>query len=445
MKKMNKFLLTILMTWGCILAAAAEIHVEVSGGQASGIPIAVVPFSLEGADKHDIEDIAGVVQSDLNNSGQFAAIPTQTMQQFPTQGSQVQYAYWQGVGADDLIIGRIQKTGSLRFRVNFELLDVFKQKANDGSSAPLLAMQFEDVHAHEFRALAHHISDLIFEKLIGVRGVFSTRIAYISVIPGTKGDIHTLEIADSDGHNPKSLYRSSFPLMSPAWSWDAKKIAFVSFDKDRQSVNVVDVNTGKVQKITQFPGINSAPSWSPDNRSLALVLSKEGNPKLYIADLASKQLTRLTDGTSIDTEPCFTPDGRSVVFTSNRSGKPQIYKIDLGSRKIDRLTFAGDYNAKPSLTPDGKRLVMMHRGDDGLFNIAVQPLQGGELKLLTRSSLSDSPSVAPNGMMVLYGIEESGRGVLGAVSLDGRIKIRLPAGEGNVQSPAWAPFPFSKF
>jgi len=425
---MNKVLRSVLPLLLALLvgfggAVQAEIHVEVRGGQATGIPIAINPFVLDSHENQNLEDIAGVVKSDLGNSGQFA----------PTVES----------SADHLVTGSIQKTGNLRYRVYFELRDKFKQKAS-GNDA-VLTMQFNDVHAHEFRPLAHHISDLIFEKLIGVRGVFSTRIAYISVIPGSKGDIHTLEVADSDGHNPKALYRSAFPLMSPSWSSDAKQIAFVSFDKDRQSVNVVDVNTGKVQKITQFPGINSAPSWSPDNRTLALVLSKEGSPKIYLADLTSKKLTRLTDGSSIDTEPCFTPDGRAVMFTSNRSGKPQIYKIDLGSRKIERITFEGDYNAKPSLTPDGKRLVMMHRDEDGLFNIAVQSLQQGGLKILTRSSLSDSPSVAPNGMMVLYGVEEGGRGVLGAVSLDGRIKIRLPAQTGNVQSPAWAPFPFSKF
>ena len=315
-----KILTMTSLIWIGVFSAEAGIHIEVSGGRAVGIPIAINPFVLDSHENQDLEDIAGVVKSDLGNSGQFA----------PTTES----------SADHLVTGSIQKTGNLRYRVSFALRDKFKQKAN-GNDA-VLTMQFNDVHAHEFRPLAHHISDLIFEKLIGVRGVFSTRIAYISVIPGSKGDIHTLEVADSDGHNPKALYRSAFPLMSPAWSSDAKQIAFVSFDKDRQSVNVVDVNTGKVQKITQFPGINSAPSWSPDNRTLALVLSKEGSPKIYLADLTSKKLTRLTDGSSIDTEPCFTPDGRAVVFTSNRSGKPQIYKVDLDRTKSSASLFEGD-------------------------------------------------------------------------------------------------------
>ncbi len=419
--------------------ANASLYVEITGGQAAGLPIAIVPFNIEGADRASLEDITAVIKADLQNSGQFNPTPFNAIKQQPSQSRTVQYPYWQSLGVEDLVIGNVRKTGS-RYSINFELLDVVRQKAEGTQPVPLLAMQFDDVKPEEFRALAHHISDVIFEKLIGVKGIFSTRIAYVSVVPGSKGNIHTLEVADSDGFNPKPLYRSAFPLMSPAWSPDGKKIAFVSFENDRANVSLVEVLTGRVQKITQFPGINGAPTWSPDNRTLALVLSKEGSPKIYTVDLVGKQLTRITDGASIDTEPSFTPDGRSIVFTSNRGGKPQIYKVTLGAGKVERITFTGDYNAKPSVTPDGKRLVMLHRDEDGLFNIAVQTLGSGELKLLTRSSLSDSPSIAPNGMMVLYGSKEGGQGVLGAVSLDGRVKIRLPAREGNVQEPAWSPF-----
>jgi len=437
----------ILLLWfGFFSQAFAILSVEITEGQSSGLPIAIVPFGLEGTGHHGggTEGVSAVIRSDLENSGQFSPTSFHQMTEFPHRREMVRYPYWKSLGAENIVIGEIKKTGGSRYTVHFELLDVVQQRAEGSPKPPLLAMQFDNVHADEFRALAHHISDLIFEKLIGVKGIFSTRIAYVSTVPGSKGELYTLEVADSDGHNPKALYRSSFPIMSPAWSPDGKRIAFVSFDKDRQSVNIVEVATGKVQKITQFPGINNAPAWSPDNKTLALMLSKDGSSKIYLVDLEDKKLTRLTEGSSIDAEPCFTPDGRAVVFTSNRGGKPQIYRVTLGSGQIDRLTFNGDYNAKPSVTPDGKRLVMMHRGDNGLFSIAVQSLATGEFKIITQSSLIDSPSLAANGMMVLYGIEEGDKEMLGAVSLDGRVKIRLPAREARVKCPAWSPFPYSK-
>jgi TolB protein len=433
------FLSFLIFLWSLASIAQASLYVEISGGVAAGLPIAIVPFNVEGTDAGNIDNLAKIIKSDLENSGQFKPTTFDTIKQFPAQAADVKYDYWQGLGVEDVVVGRVTKTGS-DYSVAFSLLDVIRQKAEGASRAPLLTMHFDHVRPEEFRALAHHISDLIFEKLIGIKGIFSTRIAYVSVMQGSNGTIHTLEVADSDGFNPKPLYRSAYPIMSPAWSPDAKRVAFVSFDKNRAGINIVDVINGRMERLTQFPGINGAPTWSPDNHTLALVLSKDGSPKIYTMDVGSKRLTRLTEGTGIDTEPSFAPDGRSIVFTSSRGGKPQIYRVGLDSRKIERLTFKGDYNAKPSLTPDNKRLVMLHRDEGGLFSIAVQSLGTGELKTLTRSSLSDSPNLAPNGMMVLYGSEEGGRGVLGAVSLDGRVKIRLPSREGNVQEPAWSPF-----
>jgi TolB protein len=437
--KMSVFGFMGLLIWWMTSIANASLYVEITGGVAAGLPIALVPFGVEGIDADSVEDLSKIIKSDLENSGQFKPLGFQAIKQFPRHQNEVQYPYWQSLGIEDLVVGQIKKTGAT-FTVSFALLDVIRQKSEGVSRSPLLAMHFDNVRPQDFRALAHHISDCIFEKLIGIKGIFSTRIAYISVTQGSKGRTHTLEVADSDGFNPKPLYRSAYPLMSPAWSPDGKRIAFASFEKDRAGINIVEVLSGHVERLTQFPGINGAPTWSPDNQTLALVLSKDGSPKIYSMDVASKRLTRLTEGTGIDTEPSFAPDGRSIVFTSSRGGKPQIYRVALDSRKIERLSFKGDYNAKPSLTPDNKKLVMLHRDEGGLFSIAVQTLNTGELKILTRSSLSDSPNLAPNGMMVLYGSEEGGQGVLGAVSLDGRVKIRLPSREGNVQEPAWSPF-----
>lgn len=431
-------LLMMMSFWMVAMGAdAALMNIVIDGGATGGIPVAVVPFKLENANQTEVLDIADIIHKDLQSSGQFSPLAMQQIRQFPHTRSEVQFPYWQSLHMEDLVIGSVRKTDG-GYTLVFELLDIVRQKASL-DKPPLLSMQFDNIKPQDFRALAHHISDLIFEKIIGVKGFFSTRIAYISTNHRNNGIVCTLEIADYDGHNPKTLYQSHFPIMSPTWSPDGKKIAFVSFEKERSSINVIDLS-GRIERLCQFPGINSAPAWSPDGRTLALVLSKDGGPKIYTMDLASKSLSRVTDGTGIDTEPSFAPDGRSIVFTSDRGGKPQIYRVTLGSRKIDRITFAGNYNAKPTLTPDGKNLVTLHRAEGGLFCIAVHSLTHGGHKILTQTGLNDSPTLAPNGMMVIYGALSGGRKVLGAVTLDGRLKIRLPGRDGEVQEPAWSPF-----
>ncbi|MEY3182019.1 MAG: Tol-Pal system protein TolB [Pseudomonadota bacterium] len=444
----------------CFIPLAVEaktlMNIVVDGGQFGGLPIAVVPFS---SDDRTHQEIATVIHQDLQNSGQFRVTPMGRINQFPDQISAVDYGYWKNVGAESLVLGRLQKQGQDDYTVYFELLDVFKGKT-DARQLPLLSMRFDHIHPSQFRALAHHVADLVFEKLIGVKGIFSTRIAYISVerentvgfgqeerfARSTKKrhaikTKHTLQIADADGANPKILYRSDYPLMSPAWSPDGKQLAFVSFEHNRSQVSIVDVITGKVVRLTAFPGINGAPAWSPDGRQLAVVLSKEGTPKIYVLDIATKKLSMMTDGIGIDTEPYWDPKGHSIVFTSNRGGRPQIYRVDVSSKKVSRLTFNGVYNARPSITADGKKLIMMHQATPGgAFGIAVQNLETNALKVLTKATLDDSPSVAPNGMMVLYGSQRAGRQILGAVSLDGKVKLQLPAQEGDVQEPAWSPF-----
>jgi len=429
--------LSLLLAFGLVSSASASIYLEISGGHQGGLPIAVLPF--QGDQTAGLDDIADIIRKDLSGSGQFKALPVSIMDQFPASKEQVQYPYWRKLGAESMVLGKLRKTGNSQYEVTFSLLDTFNK---DHLKAPiLLEMRFDNIRAQDLRALGHHISDHIFEKLIGIKGIFSTRIAYVSVTQHGGGKAsYVLEVADHDGFNPKQLLRSSYPLMSPSWSPDGKQLAFVSFENNRAGVNVVDIASARIQNITHFPGINGAPSWSPDGQSLALVLSKDGNPKIYTLGIASKQLRAITEGSSIDTEPRWDPNGQSVVFTSNRGGKPQIYRAHLASNRIERLTFKGDYNARPSLTPDGKRLVMMHRTENGAYRIAVQNLQNGELKVLTHAAQDESPSLAPNGMMVLYGSQDGGRGILGAVSLDGRIKLRLPAREGNVQEPAWSPF-----
>ena len=249
-----------------------------------------------------IKEITDVISSDLQSSGQFKPLSLSDVKEFPSQQTEVNTSYWKAQGIEDLVIGTVQKNGS-NYTVHFTLLDMVK-KTSDAQAQVLLDMQFSNIAANKLRALAHHISDLIFQKLIGVRGIFSTRIAYISVLQDGRNRRYVLEVADSDGHNPRVLYRSDYILMSPAWSPDARRIAFVSYEKERASVNVVDLTTGKIERITQFPGMNNAPTFSPDGRSLALVLSKDGSPKIYTVDLASKKLKKVTDGPGADTEPC---------------------------------------------------------------------------------------------------------------------------------------------
>lgn len=441
MTRYKQMISLLLVSLGLCLGFNAQAGLRtlvIDGGQVDGLPVAVVPFAVEGLEKAQGEEIAAIIQKDLQTSGQFKVLSTQALRQFPSHQAEVQYPYWQSLKIEDMVVGSIQKAGS-RYNVKFELLDVARQKTQT-PQAPLLATHFDNIQPHELRGLAHHISDLVFQKLIGMKGFFSTRIAYISILQNGKNAQRTLEVADYDGHNPKTLFRCAAPIMSPTWSPEGKRIAFVSFEKNRSSINIVDVLTGRVERVTQFPGINSAPAWSPDGRKLAVVLSKDGGPKIYSIDLASKQVSQLTSGAGIDTEPCWAPDGHSIVFTSDRGGKPQIYRVTLGAGKVDRLTFTGTYNAKPSLTPDGKNLVTLHRNEEGLFSIAVHNLSNGAARVLTQTGLNDSPALAPNGMMVLYGAQDGGQGVLGAVTLDGRLKMRLPAREGSVQEPAWSPF-----
>lgn len=431
------FLLGLLCSHGVI---AKPLYIEITGGQNVGIPIAVVPFtSVAPRDPIDraveVENIAEIIKNDLQNSGHFHTLDVASNPTNPRDATQVNFGYWKNYGAANLILGAVIPKGNGLYDISFELIDVYKNKPE-----PLLSMRFKDKRPGQFRALAHYISDVAFKKITGVRGFFSTRIAYITVERFKNETVHTLTVADADGYNDKPLVATNYPLMSPRWSPDGKKLVFVSFKGGRSSINTVSIDTGKIEVLTRYPGINGAPSWSPDGRKLALVLSKDGAPKIYVLDLTTKALQKLTQGASLDTEPYWHPDNQSILFTSNRGGKPQIYRVALSSGEVSRVTYQGNYNATPSLTPDGKQLIILHQSEKGAYNIAVQDLSTGKLKVITRANLDESPTLAPNGMMVLYGTRETNQNVLGAVTLDGKFRMRLPMREGNVKEPAWSPF-----
>lgn len=421
-------------------ASFAILSMELTRGMSGAVPIAIVPFAVQGASPS--EDIAGIISNDLQNSGRFKVYGSDAMTSFPTNPSEVNFDSFRKIGADDLVIGKVQQVGPDSYQVSFQLMDVFKgQGSPEAAKQAMVINQKFTVPGGQLRPLAHHISDLIYKQITGVRGIFSTRLAYVVVQRPQSGPTrYTLEVADQDGYNPRPLLTSTDPIMSPDWSPNGKKIAYVSFEKRRSSIYVQDVATGERQLVSQFSGINGAPSWSPDGRRLALVLSKSGSPNIYVMDIATHHLTQLTNDFSINTEPAWSPDGSKIVFTSNRGGSPQIYQIDMRSHAVSRVTYNGKYNARASFTPDGNHIVVINQ-DSGVFNIGVLDLDTGSFRILTNSGADHgSPSMAPNGSMTLFEMIDGGRSVLGMVATDGSVHIRLPGRNGEVQDPAWSPF-----
>lgn len=421
--------------YGLLLACQlgyANLQIEITRGSDNPTRLAVVPFSQAG----DVyaEDLASIVAADLNRSGQFELTPRQAMLSLPTSSAQVHYRDWRALGVEYVVVGKAQKfEGELL--LEFELLDINQQRV----------MQKRRIkqRAGAERSVAHKASDIVYEALTGIKGVFGSRMMYVSVSGDlTSGQTHRLYIADADGARPKQVLKSDEPILSPAWSPDGAEIAYVSFERKRPSIYRQNLRTGERERLTNFPGLNGAPAWSPDGQKMAMVLSKDGNPEIYLMDLRSKALTRLTNHPAIETEPEWMPDGRSLVFTSDRGGRPQIYQLDLASLQVKRLTYRGDYNASAQLLADGKSMVMVHRdrqGGSDDYHIAWMELATGRLIVLTRSTLDESPSIAPNGSMLLYATKYRGRGVLAAVALDGGFKYRLPSPQSDVREPAWAP------
>ncbi|MCX7119243.1 MAG: Tol-Pal system beta propeller repeat protein TolB [Legionellales bacterium] len=410
-----------LFLWIAISTRIFALDLELTQGISAALPIGINAF---GYDDH-ARSLTTVITNDLKISGQFKILPAQGNGQSPLQ-------YWQQAGADSVLSGEVVPTGDGRMAVSFKLVDSAAQ------GRQLLANNYV-IQEGQLRALAHHISDEVYKKLTGERGVFSTKIAYILVQRGMRGARYSLEVADMDGFHPQNLLVSSEPIMSPAWSPDGQSIAYVSFEKKRAQIYKVDVSTGQRRLITSFSGINGAPAWSPSGRELAVVLSKEGTPKIYSVNMENGQMRQLTFGSAIDTEPKYSADGGSIIFTSGRGGSPQIYRLSLANGQVSRMSFNGNYNARASYTPNQQSIVMLHRSDRD-FNIAVQDIHSGQVTTLTNSSMDESPSVAPNGRLVLYATHDRNQGILGMVSIDGRIRLKFPSRDGDIQEPAWSPY-----
>ena len=415
----------------CLLSAPlhAALDIEIFGGGSSQIPIAIVPFAAE---ERLAQSVTAVLKSDLQRSGLFRMVSSESSA--PHEPSEIIYPDWQMRGANAMVIGSTRTLPNGQIEVRYRLMDVAKKE--------MLISDTETVSVKQLRAVAHRMADNIYEKLTGDVGVFSTRIAYVA----KQGKKYALRIADADGFNARTAIEYTEPIISLAWSPDGTKIAYVSFENKKPVIHVQTLATGERKAVAKFRGSNSAPAWSPDGKKIAVVLSKKGGSQIFLINSDGSGLKRLTQSSSIDTEPNFSPDGKSIIFTSDRGGSPQIYRMPVigsASRVAERLTFEGSYNVSPQYHHDGRSFTFIHR-NDSQFNVAIQNLETRQVQLLTDSSFDESPSFAPNGKIILYATEIKGRGILAAVSSDGRTRQELSTQEGDIREPAWGPLPKSR-
>ena len=402
---------------------ALALEIVVTQGSESALPIAVAPFPG-----------STVVSNDLRLSGQFSPLAEEQMISRPDRLSEVNFTDWRLLEIPTLVTGRVVEGEGGREQLEIQLVDVYRKR--------LLAhyrFSLGDGSARSIRQTAHAVSDLIYKALTGIRGAFSTHIAYVSVEHAESGKrSYTLELADADGENVQVLLTSFAPLLSPAWSPDGRQLAYVSFENGRSEVWVQGVYDGKRTRVASFRGKNSAPAWSPDGKQLALSLSRDGNSEIYLFELRSQQLQRLTRNRGADTEPVWSPDGKSIAFLSDRSGGPQIYRQDIAGGRATRVTFRGRYNTSPDWSPDGERLAFLH-GEGGRYRIAVMDPDSGVVRILTNNRQDESPSFAPNGELIVYATQHDGRGVLEIASVDGGSVQQLSLRGKDVREPAWSP------
>ncbi len=412
--------------------AHAQLVIELDQIGVKPAPIAVVPFAWQGEGNMP-QDVAAVISADLKRSGRFEPVARELMLSRPTSGAEMNFDDWRRLGSEVVIVGRLIQNSEDDYSVQFQVFDVFSSRQILGYLMPS--------SKRGLRLAAHRAADMIYEKLTGIAGIFSTRIAYITA-SGTPGnEVYEMIVSDADGENQNRIARSTgYPMMSPSWSPDGRKLAYVSFKGGRSSIVVQTLRTGSTRVVSRKEGINGAPSWSPDGRKLALTLSGQGgNPDIWVLTLADNSFKRLTTRRSIETEASWSPDGKFVYFTSDRAGAPQVYRVPAAGGDVERISFEGRYNARPRLSPDGEKVAVVH-DDRGNFRIGVLDIEKRDLQVLTDGGLDESPAFAPNGETLIYATRVGGKGVLATVTVDGAIRQRLASRAGDVREPVWSPF-----
>jgi TolB protein len=420
---MLKTLLVRTVAVASLLAASvthAQLRVEIAGVGARQIPIAVAGFADETVAP---AQVSAIIKADLERSGMFRVMDAGVI----PENAQVNYGDWKSRGADALVVGSVQRLADGRYDVHYRLLDTVKSTQ---LSALALAAQPQFT-----RVTGHKIADDIYEKLLGIRGAFATRVAYVTKV----GNEYRLEVADADGEGVNVALRSNEPIISPAWSPDGTRVAYVSFEKKKPVVYVQNLVTRQRTIVADFKGSNSAPSWSPDGTKLAIALARDGLTQVYTVSADGGNLQRMTHTDGIDTEPQYSPDGQWIYFTSDRSGGPQIYKMPANGGSAQRVTFNGPYNISPRISPDGKTLAYIGRRE-GRFQLYALDLTNGQELRLSDTARDESPSFSPNGQYIMYATESGRRGSLAVVSVDGRVKQRLTTQAGDIREPNWGPF-----
>ncbi len=419
-------------------AANAQLRIEVTSGVVDPIPVAVAP--LVAADAETLAalgtlDLAGIIRRDLESSGRFRALAPERMPADTSGSAALIAADWRARGVDYLVRGRVSREGLAGFAIDYELVGALV------GQTLITERVVTPNQTSAWRNAAHRVADRVYERILGVRGAFATRVAYVSVDGAPPTQSYQLIVADADGEGPRVVLESRQPLMSPAWSPDGEWLAYVSFESGAAAIYVQQLRTGERRRVSARVGVNGAPAWAPDGQRMALTLSgSSGNLDLYLLELASQKLTRLTDDLAIDTEPVWSPDGVTLYFTSDRAGAPQVYRMRPGSsERPQRVTFGVGYAARPRVSPDGRQLAFVTR-ESGAFRIAIQELESGQVRTLTRGRLDESPSFAPNGALLIYAGRERGAATLATVSVDGLTGQRLRADRGEVRDPAWGPF-----
>ena len=431
---LNKLRYIALMGLFAATISQADLVIDVQG-VAQPTPVAIVPFGWEGNAPDMPLDVSAVITDDLKRSGRFDPVSEDKMLQKPTDGADVDFQDWSFVGVEAVVVGKVIQTGDDAYTLQFQLFDVFGRRQ-------LVGFRMPSVTRATMRGAAHRAADMIYEKLTGIKGVFGTKVAYVTAKQQGDGRLYSLIVSDQDGFNEHTIMESNDPIMSPAWSPDSRQLAYVSFEGSKASIFVQTLRTGNRFSVSSKPGINGAPSFSPDGRKLVITLGGvDGNPDIHVLDINSRRTTRLTTHRAIDTEGTWSPDGRYIYFTSDRSGGPQIYRVSATGGTPERVTFEGSYNARPRLSPDGSRLAMVHN-DRGNYRIAVMNLERKDLLVLSTGRQDESPSFAPNSDILIYATRQGRNGVLETVSADGLIRQKMASrAGGDVREPVWSPFP----